>query len=363
MMMAMSMKRIEWPTSDLKGRHFVCTADFTRSELSDLLDVAIQYKTMGHARPLKGKSIALVFFNPSLRTRTSMETAIYQLGGHPVVLEVGRGTWALEYREGVIMDGDKAEHIKEAARVLSSYVDAIGVRSFAAMDSLEEDKEDPVLRAFQRYSRVQVINLESAMRHPLKAMADVMTIRERFGLVDQRKVVLCWAYHPKALPMAVPNSFALAAAQFGMNLTIACPPEYELDPDLMQVVRQQAEANGSSVRVLHDQREACREAEIVYAKSWGSRHYYGQLGQEIELRQHYRNWIINDEIMSLTNRGYFMHCLPVRRNVVVTDSVLDSERSLVIAQAENRLHVQKAVLSMIVAGRKTPAYGFVGAKP
>lgn len=181
--MGMSM-RIEWPTSDLRGRDFVCTADFTRSELSDLLDLAIQYKTIGHAYPLKGKTIALVFFNPSLRTRTSMEIAVYQLGGHPVVLEVGKGTWTLEYREGVVMDGDKTEHIKEAARVLSSYVDAIGVRSFPAMNSFEEDKQDPVLRAFQRYSRAQVINLESAMHHPLQAMADVMTIRERFGLVE-----------------------------------------------------------------------------------------------------------------------------------------------------------------------------------
>lgn len=334
--------------TNLKGRDFISTGDFTRSELSDILDLAIQYKRIGHGRPLTGKTIILIFFNPSLRTRTSMDIAIHQLGGHSVVLDIGKGTWTLEYRDGVVMDGDKTEHVKEAARVLSQYADALAVRSFPTMTTYAEDREDPVIRSFQRESAVPVINLESAMFHPLQAMADVMTIREKFGLVDQRKVVLTWAYHPKPLPMAVPNSFALAAAQFGMNLTIACPPEYDLDPQVLEAIRNHAQANGSRIELVHDQREACRGAEIIYAKSWGSRHYYGRLEEEITLRQQYRHWMVTDELMSLTDNGYFMHCLPVRRNVVVSDSVLDSSRSIVVEQAANRLHVQKAILTMLL---------------
>lgn len=342
------MRQISFPMTDLRGRDFISTGDFSRSELSDILDLAIQYKRQGHGRPLAGKTIILIFFNPSLRTRTSMDIAVHQLGGHSVVLDVGKGTWTLEYRDGVVMDGNKTEHIKEAARVLSQYADALAVRSFPAMISYAEDREDPVIRSFQRESTVPVINLESSMFHPLQAMADVMTIREKFGLVDQRKVVLTWAYHPKPLPMAVPNSFALAAAQFGMNLTIACPPEYDLDPDLITLLRRHGEANGSHVEIVHDQREACRGAEIVYAKSWGSRHFYGRLDEEIALRQNYRHWMVTEELMNLTDHGYFMHCLPVRRNVVVTDGVLDSDRSIVVEQAANRLHVQKAILTMLL---------------
>lgn len=333
-----------------RGRSFLSTGDFSRPELSELLDLAIQHKhgLIDPGLPLTGKSVALVFFNPSLRTRTSMVVAVQQLGGVPVVLDVGQGTWSLEYREGVVMDGDTTEHIKEAAPVLASYVHAIGVRCFPQMKNYEEDKAEVVLRAFERYSRVPIINLESSTHHPLQALADVMTIKEKFGTVDQRKVVLAWAYHPKPLPMAVPNSFALVTAQYGMHLTIACPPEYQLDPDLMAEVERQAEANQGSVRVVHDLKQACRGAEVVYAKSWGSRHYYGRLDEEVQRRQQYKHWMITDEVMAQTHNGYFMHCLPVRRNVVVTDDVLDSPRSIVVHQAANRLHIQKTLLSVLL---------------
>jgi N-acetylornithine carbamoyltransferase len=254
----------------------------------------------------------------------------------------------LEYREGVVMDGDKTEHIKEAAPVLSSYVHAIGVRCFPQMKNYEEDKAEVVLRAFERYSSVPIINLESSTHHPLQGLADVMTIRERFGTVDQRKVVLAWAYHPKPLPMAVPNSFALVAAQYGMNLTIACPPEYKLDPDLMVEVEHHAELNQGSVRVVHDLKQACRGAEVVYAKSWGSLQYYGRLDEEVQMRQQYKHWIITEDVMAQIHNGYFMHCLPVRRNVVVADEVLDGPRSIVVHQAANRLHIQKTLLSLLL---------------
>jgi N-acetylornithine carbamoyltransferase len=336
--------------ANLKGRSFLTTSDFSRPELSALLDLAIQHKhgLIDPGLPLTGKSVALVFFNPSLRTRTSMIVAVQQLGGVPVVLDVGSGTWTLEYRDGVVMDGDKAEHVKEAASILSCYGDAIAVRCFPQMKNYEEDKDEAVLGAFQRHSRVPVINLESSMQHPLQGLADVMTIREKFGTVDQRKVVLAWAYHPKPLPVAVPNSFALVAAQYGMDLTIACPPEYQLDPDTMAELERHGEMNQGRVRVVHDLKQGCRGAEIVYAKSWGSLHHYGRLHEELQLRQQYKHWIITEEVMAHTANGYFMHCLPVRRNVEVTDDVLDGPRSIVIQQSANQLHVKKTLLSLLL---------------
>jgi N-acetylornithine carbamoyltransferase len=336
--------------ASLKGRSFLTTGEFTRPELSELLDLAVQHKhgLISPGQPLTGKSVALVFFNPSLRTRTSMVVAVQQLGGVPVVLDVGQGTWSLEYREGAVMDGDKTEHIKEAAPVLASYVHAIGVRCFPQMKDYAEDKAEVVLSAFQRYSNVPIINLESSTHHPLQGLADVMTIKEKFGTVDQRKVVLAWAYHPKPLPMSVPNSFALVTAQYGMDLTIACPPEYQLDPDLMAEVERQAESNQGSVRVVHDLKQACRGADAVYAKSWGSLRYYGRLEEDIRTRQQYKHWIITEDVMAQTHNGYFMHCLPVRRNVIVTDEVLDGPRSIVVHQAANRLHIQKTLLSLLL---------------
>lgn len=334
----------------LKGRSFLSTADFSRAELSELLDLAVQQK-FGRIRlgtPLHNKSVALVFFNPSLRTRTSMTVAIQQLGGVPVLLDVGKGTWAMEFREGVVMDQENSEHIKEAAAVLSNYVDAIGVRCFPRMQDYEEDRTELVLKSFDRYGSVPVINLESATQHPLQGLADVMTIREKFGQVDQRKVVLAWAYHPKPLPMSVPNSFALAAAQYGMNLTIACPPEYQLDSEYMEVLRQQARNSEGSVRVVHDLEEGCRKAEVVYAKSWGGLQFYGRPEEDLKVRAKYRHWMISEEVMDLTRNGYFMHCLPVRRNVVVSDGVLDGPRSIAIEQSANRLHIQKTLLSLLL---------------
>ncbi len=333
----------------LIGRDFLSTADFTRDELTELIDLAADFKSGGHdERSLLGKSVALVFFNPSLRTRTSMEIAIYQLGGHPVTLDVGKGSWSIEHRESAVMDADKTEHIKEAARVLSRYAAGIGVRAFPEMLNYAAEMTDPVVRGFARYSDAPVFNLESARHHPFQGLADVMTIREKLGGLSGNRVVLSWAYHPKPLPMAVPNSFALIAAQFGLDLTIACPPEYDLGEEAMDEIKSASEANGGRVRISRDFREACGGARIVYAKSWGSKLFYGRGAEEIACRQKYRDWRIDEDVMATTDEGWFMHCLPVRRNVVVTDGVLDGRWSAAIDQAENRLHVQKAVLASIL---------------
>ncbi|MBP7473930.1 MAG: hypothetical protein KA810_01610, partial [Pyrinomonadaceae bacterium] len=203
--------------------NFLKTSDHSIDQLNDLIDSAVKIKS-GEVkdRPLDGKSIALVFFNPSLRTRASMQVGIYELGGNAVILEPGGTSWTLEHRDGVVMDGNKTEHLAEFVRVLERYVSAIGVRTFAELKDWETERTDPILNAFAKYATVPIINLESAMHHPCQSMADMMTIREKLGS-GKKKVLLTWAWHPKPLPMAVPNSFALSAAQFGHDLRIAHP--------------------------------------------------------------------------------------------------------------------------------------------
>ena len=330
-------------------RNFLTTSDWSRAELDQLIDSALQFKRREEqAKPLAGKSVALVFFNPSLRTRASMQVGIYELGGNPVVLEPGGTSWTLEHRDGVVMDGDKTEHVAEFVRVLARYCSAIGVRTFAALKNWEEERTDPVLAAFAKYSEVPIINLESAMHHPCQALADMMTIREKLGAARTR-VVLTWAWHPKPLPMAVPNSFALAAAQMGHELVIAHPSGYELDDELMAGIQGQAARAGGKVEVTNNVEAAFAGADVIYAKSWGAKQFYGKLEREIEERAQYRRqWIVDEQKMARTNKAIFMHCLPVRRNVIVTDGVIDSGASVVIDEAENRLHVQKAILTKVL---------------
>jgi N-acetylornithine carbamoyltransferase len=330
-------------------RDFLSTGDWTRDELASLLDAAARFKSGGDApRPLAGRSVALVFFNPSLRTRASMQVAAYELGGNSVVLEPGGTSWTLEHRDGAVMDADKTEHVREFVRVLGRYCAMIGVRTFAALKDWGEERVDPVLAAFARHSEVPVVNLESAMHHPCQALADMMTIREKLG-EGRKKVLLTWAWHPKPLPMAVPNSFALAAAQLGHDLTVAHPPGYELDDELMRRINRAAFDAGATVTRTDDPEEAFDGAQVVYAKSWGSRDFYGSPEDDIEARARYRDdWRVDAAKMRRTDSAVFMHCLPVRRNVIVTDEVIDSPSSAVIDEAENRLHAQKAVMTTLI---------------
>ena len=334
-----------------RGQSLFSPADFRRRELIELLDLALAQKQgrLDPGTPLRGKSVALVFFDPSLRTRTSMVIAIQQLGGVPVVLDVGKEAWALEYLEGVVMDQDNAEHIKEAAPVLSQYVDAIGVRSFPKMQDYREDRQEMVLKSFQRYASVPTLNLESSTQHPFQALGDALTIKEKFGSLARRRVTLAWTKHPKSLPMSVANSFALASALFGMDLTIASPPEYQLDPEIMVQLHDLGRKSGATVQVCENLEEACEAREIIYAKSWGSLEYYGRPDQEKKRKSRYQDWTITERLMDKTAKGCFMHCLPVRRNVVVEDAVLDGPRSIVVEQSANRLHIQRALLSLILS--------------
>ena len=333
-------------------RDFLNTADWSPLELDQLIDSALRFKHGDErSKPLSGRSIALVFFNPSLRTRASMQVGIYELGGNAVVLEPGGTSWTLEHRDGAVMDADKTEHVAEFVRVLGRYCAAIGVRTFAALKNWQEERSDPVLSAFAHYAEVPVINLESAMHHPCQALADMMTIREQLG-EGRKRVLLTWAWHPKPLPMAVPNSFALAAAQMGHELVIAQPPGYELDDELLENVRQQTARAGGKIKITSDIDEAFVDQEVVYAKSWGSRNFYGAPEKDVAERAQYRErWIVDEAKMRRTNNAIFMHCLPVRRNVIVTDGVIDAPQSAVIDEAENRLHVQKAIMASLLADR------------
>ncbi len=329
--------------------NFLKTSDFSRAELEEIMESALKFKKGTVAdKSLSGKSVALVFFNPSLRTRASMQVGIYELGGNAVILEPGNTSWTLEHRDGAVMDSDKTEHLKEFVGVLERYVSAIGVRTFAELKDWEAERVEPILSAFERYSTKPIINLESAMHHPCQAMADMMTIRERFGKAKKR-VLLTWAWHPKPLPMAVPNSFALAAAQFGHDLKIAFPKGYELDAELMAEIENHSQANGGSVEITNEIDEAFEDVEVVYAKSWGSFRHYGDANGDIrERKEHREKWIVDEARMQRTNDAIFMHCLPVRRNVIVTDAVIDSANSVVLDEAENRLHVQKAIMAKII---------------
>jgi N-acetylornithine carbamoyltransferase len=322
----------------------ISTIDMSREQIETLLESALRFKRgKDVSKPLAGKSVALVFFNPSLRTRASMQVGIYELGGNAVVLEPGGTSWTLEHRTGAVMDSDKTEHVAEFVRVLERYCVAIGVRTFAALKNWEEERTDPILNAFAQHASVPIVNLESAMHHPCQSLADMLTIREKFG-PSPKRVVLTWAWHPKPLPMAVPNSFALAASQMGHELVIAHPPGYDLDEELI-------ESLGPRVEITNDIDSAFTGADVIYAKSWGSKQFYGNTDQDIATRAQYRSkWIVDEEKMSRTNSGVFMHCLPVRRNVIVTDAVIDSPASVVIDEAENRLHVQKAILAGLLGG-------------
>lgn len=291
----------------------------------------------------RGRSIALMFFNPSLRTRTSMELAAAQLGAYSTTLTPGQATWKFGFESGNVMDGEEAEHIREAVGVLSRYYDAIGVRLFASLTNYKRDRDERLIRTFAAASSVPVVNLESAFYHPCQALADAAVIRQKLDHPRGRKFVLTWAYHPKALPMAVPNSAVLMAARSGMNVVVARPEEYALDYGVMELAR----SYGSEVVETADREEAFDGADVVYAKAWGGPLVYSDPEHEAGLRESLRDWRVTGEWMDRTNEGLFMHCLPVRRNVVVDDDVLDGPHAIHLDQAAFRLHAQKAVLEYL----------------
>ncbi len=324
------------------------------SELDDfvwrtVLDSAVEYKENDtRTDTAAGKTIGLLFFNPSLRTRTSMEVAAAHLGADSTTLTPGEGTWNLAWEDGTVMDGDAAEHVREAIGVLSRYHDALGVRVFASGTDYDADKNDELIRRVADVATVPVINLESAWAHPCQAVSDASLLHDRFdGAPSGKDFVLTWTYHPKALPMAVPNSTVKMAARCGMNVTVARPESHALDEDVMDAAQSLADPHGATVAATDDLDAAVEKADVVYAKSWGGPLVYTDPEKEADIRTTSRDWRITEKRMARTNDGAFMHCLPVRRNVVVDDAVMDGAHAAHLDQAEYRLHAQKALLDYV----------------
>jgi N-acetylornithine carbamoyltransferase len=286
----------------------------------------------------------MVFFQPSLRTRTAFEVAAFDLGAHAVHLQAGAGLWGIEHRDGVRMDGEAAEHVKEGFGVLSRMLDAVGVRCFAAMKDASDDAKEPVLSAIARAATVPVLNLESAMDHPHQGLADALTLRRRWRGAKGR-VVVTWAPQVKPLPMAVPSAALLAFCREGHEVVLARPEGYDLPDGIVADARRWAGASGGSLQVTADRAAAFRGARAVYAKSWGAAGLYGDLAAQAESFRANAAWRVDAAAMAATDGAVFLHCLPVRRGVVVTDQVLDSPASIVLDQAAARLDVQKATLA------------------
>jgi len=325
-------------------RRFVDLADLPREAIADLLRLAARLERAPEPDALRGKVLALLFFNPSLRTLASFQSGMARLGGATFVVSPGQGSWALETRDGVVMDGAAAEHVREAIPVLAGYGDALGIRSFAGGQDLAADLADRTFRAMDAVCPVPLINLESAINHPCQALGDWKTLDE-LPIAPGSRFVLSWANHPKPLPLAVPAAALHMAAARGHEVVVLRPDAYALPAALMAKARSVAERAGGSVRETDDRREALAGATVLYAKSWSSPRHYGDAAAESDLRAGLADWCVHESWFAGAEADCrLMHCLPVRRNVVVADEVLDGPRSVVIRQAHNRMWAQMAVL-------------------
>ena len=313
-------------------RHFTSVNDIgdLKAAVREALDIKTDRFKYNHLG--RNKTLMMVFFNSSLRTRLSTQKAALNLGMNVIVLDINQGAWKLETERGVIMDGDRPEHILEAIPVMGSYCDVIGVRSFARFENKSDDYNEVILNQFIKYSGRPVFSMEAATRHPLQSFADLITIEEH-KRVERPKVVLTWAPHPKALPQAVPNSFAEWMNAADYDFVITHPKGYELDPAFV-----------GNARIEYDQMKAFEGAHFIYAKNWAaySDENYGKVLCSD------RNWTVSDRQMAVTDNAFFMHCLPVRRNMIVTDDVIESPNSLVIPEAANREISATVVLKRIL---------------
>lgn len=326
-------------------KHYANIEDFSFETIEFLMEKASLLKKNKFNGNLKYKSMAGLFFNPSTRTRTSFELAMHQQGGHFISLEPGSKSWGIDIEEQKVMDGDNEEYLKDAVNVLGRYVDCIGIRCFPKFQNWENDKKDIILQNLIKWSPVPVINMET-ISHPCQALAMLFTMKEKFETIKKKKFVLSWSYHPKPLNTAVGNSALVAAAMAGMDVTVVYPPGYGLDEKYISLAKNFINENGGSVTLSNNQDEGLEGADFVYVKSWGSLKQYGNFDKDEQLK--YKNWMLTPEKMALTNSAYMSHCLPVRRNIVVADEVLDSNNSLIYEEAGNRLHVQKAILNYLL---------------
>ena len=327
-------------------------ADFSDDELAALLALATRLDRQPEPRALSGKVLALLFLNSSLRTLASFQAAMARLGGGAFVISPDMSIHGLETRPGIVMDGTAAEHIREAIPVIASYGDAIGIRAFAERRDLDTDLADSEFQSMVELVDTPYINMESAIRHPCQNLSDWKTLDDLDVAANGGRFVLSWAWHPLALPLAVPASTLYMAARRGMDVTVLRPDGFALPDPVMRGARDAAQASGGSVRETSDRREALEGAHIIYAKSWSSTAHYGDKLKDSEQRRGLESWCVDDPWFDNAAADCrFMHCLPVRRGVVVADRVLDGPRSVVIPQARNRMLAQMAVLHrMLGAG-------------
>jgi len=328
-------------------RHFTHIADLGVDGVAAVLDRALELKACPQRTLFDARVLAMLFFNPSLRTRVSFETAMLRNGGSAVVLSAGQDTWKLEDRPGVRMDGDRPEHIRDAIPVLCTYIDALAVRCFAGISDRDADEQDTLLRTIRELATVPVISMESAREHPCQGLADMLTVREHVGALQGRRLTLTWAPHIKPLPLAVPHSFLLTAAACGADITVAHPPGFELHSTVLDEAARYAQESGGMINFTHEQRAACAGAEVVYAKSWSP----VEVGNATALLAQHSDWLMDLPLLNQADvPARFMHCLPVRRNVEVSDAVLDSPLSLTVPEAHNRYFIQVAALDLLLNG-------------
>ena len=328
-------------------------ADFSNEELRSLIDLATRLDATPEPEALRGKVLSLLFLSPSLRTLASFQAAMTRLGGGSFVISPEMSIHGLESRPGIVMDGAAAEHIREAVPVIASYGDAIGIRAFADRKSLQNDIDETEFSSLTELVETPYINMESAMNHPCQNLADWKTLDELGIPANGGKFVLSWAYHPMALPLAVPASTLQMAAMRGMDVTVVRPEGFALPDAVMAKAQQAAEASGGNIRESEDPAEAMQGAHVVYAKSWSSTTHYGNKVADKELRRELVDWCVDESWFdNARDDCRFMHCLPVRRGVVVSDSILDGPRSVVIQEARNRMLAQMAVLHQMMGGRK-----------
>ncbi len=331
-------------------KRFLDLADFERDEVVALLELARRLERHPEPHALAGKILGMVFFNPSLRTLASFQAGMARLGGHSFVITPGQGTWQLETRLGVVMNGTAAEHVREGIPVLASYCDALGIRAFADFKDLKADLAETNFTTMAELVDKPLVNLESAVNHPCQALADWKTMDD-VGVARSGRFVLSWVYHPRALPLAVPAAAVQMAAMRGMEVVVLRPEGFALPPEIMEKARRSAAASGGSVTETSDRAEALEGAQIIYAKEWGATRCYGDAEGDLKLRAALTDWCVRDDWFARTAENCrLMHCLPVRRNTAVADEVLDSPRSIVQREAHNRLSVQMAVLYRMLKG-------------
>lgn len=333
-----------------RPRHLIRLADLSDAEIEEVLELSARLKNRPGRGELEGRAVGMLFFRGSLRTRASLETAVKRLGGHTINLTAMSDFWELEERDGTVMDGRAPEHIQDAAAVLSQYVDALAIRPAATGNNWDVDRRDDRIQAWARHAEVPVLNMESSQHHPMQALADLLTLREHLGSLEGQTLAITWVHSPVPASAAVVHSLLQGALRFGMHVKLAHPPGFELDGGLVGEAEEHA-GHGGTLEVVSDAGEAITGARAVYARSWQSLESYGNPTLAASTRSRNKDWKITEELMARGEQAGLMHAMPVRRNVEVTDEVLDGPRSWLVGQAANRLYSQEALLLQMLRHR------------